>query len=536
MEAQQRAPGSIRAGQEVTGRLSESDLHLGNGDPFHAYRLVADSGKRYRISLTSSNFDPAVRVSRVIGPITDVVGFNDDGGENGTDALLVWRAVVSGPYVIVAYAIDGEGGDYALRVTELADPTLVVRSIAVGDSASGFLGERSAVWVDSDAAPYDVYTFRAVKGQRLRPYVHTDSAMVLGTIGQVRNGAFTALRVATDSMSGRGRANTPSALRRNFSRYADTGSNSDDATVIPADGEYAVRVMASTSSDSGAYVLHLLDEGPAPMDTVVADSDRPTAARRAAPNVDLRGRLAGRRGREYWSYVARRGERLTIDVRASGIDPHVYLGVLDDSVFKSITDDDDGGEGLNARLSYVVPESFTSDSLTLLIGVQDEDSRGGPYSLHITSRLPVAHHLQQRPIVAGRDITDELKDTDEIAEDGSAFQEWLYTAKPNERFTVEMISHIAIDSSKTPADTTRPIDTFLSVGRRQGGKFIEYSNNDDAVRGDDPPRMRVARVILDASPTGGEYVIRANTFGPDQHGRYTIRVISGREPVRKSDR
>jgi hypothetical protein len=528
---------SIRPGQEISGRLVGSDLRLSDGFPFQAYRLVADSGKRYRISLTSSQFDPALRLTRVVGPITEIVDSDDDGG-TGTGALLAWRAQFSGPYVLVVYAIDEALGEYKLRVTEVADPPLVVRSIAVGDSATGFLSDRSAVWVNEQATPYDVYAFRATKGQHLEASVETDSLDATGSFGRVQGGRFVVLSPdSEDSTAGAMQVDTTASMASRFlgrTRRRDSSYSSysgEDVVTIPADGMYALRVMATGSTDSGRYVVRLVDLDAAT--TPETGRRSASAPRRVLPNVSVRSSLR-RSEADVWSYMGHRGEHLTIDVTAApGLDPHVYLGVHVGGLYKELRDDDDGGDGLNSRLVFVVPDS-AADSTEYVIRVRDADGDPGEYTLRVATRRSVAQHLQRLPIVAGKEIADELKESDAMAEDGSAYHEWIYRAKPNERFVVEMISRAIIDSTATPPDTTPAIDSYLSVGQMKGGRFIEYSNSDDA-QGDDPPMARVARVILDAPENGGEYVIRANTFGPEQHGRYTIRVTSTPAPSRRPD-
>ena len=89
------------------------------------------------------------------------------------------------------------------------------------------------------------------------------------------------------------------------------------------------------------------------------------------------------------------------------------------------------------------------------------------YSLRIDTLARVEQRLRRSRILAGQEVSSTLAATDSTLDDGSPYQEWVYRAKvAKERVMFTMRSSA--------------FDTFLSVGRMEGGKFVEFSSNDDA--------------------------------------------------------
>jgi hypothetical protein len=504
----------IRVGQDVADTLSPSDPRLRSGGPFHVLRLAADSGRRYAIAFHSPRYITHVMVARAVGPLTEeVTTLRADQGDS--DVVQPWRALKSGPYLLVLTAADvPESVPYHLRVTELADPPLVTRSIAIGDSVVATFGDQSAL--SPEDLPYDVYTFAATGPQLLFAEMVSEGRRRQLAVAQVAIGRLVGGRF--EPLPGLGRV-TRTRVRGQ----------------LPESGTYAVRVMARSPSDTGESSRYLLRlDPPDAGESRAAARDAALAAaaahavRAAQPNVALRQLLSSadhheEGGAPYqdWTYAARAGERFTVNVASREFDPIVSIGHGVGAQFRASASDDDGGGDRNARLPYTA-----SAPDTLVIRVRSADTVG-VYALRITSPALMADRRRPRPIGAGVAVKGELEDGDRMAEDGSPYQEWVYTAAPNERFLVEMTSRTAVDSSRAPPDTVAAFDTYLSVGRVEHGEFVEYANGDDAPGLDNGGNVRVARVVLVARRDGGPYVIRADAFGPFEagtRGRYTLRV------------
>ena len=411
----------------------------------------------------------------MIGGVTDYVGFDDDSG-GGTDALLRFSPTGSGSYaVIVTSALDtaGKGGAYSLELSALPKRAPVIRAIAIGDSAIGSLGEESPTW-EATSFPYDLYTFRARKGQslavRLRiNRVGTATVRADVSVGRFEKSAFVPL---TSSRS--------TALFRRFT---------------PAeDGEYTIKVVATAP---GSYVLHLDERRP--------DQPRVVAAGKVLTDI-LDPKVAGQAAPYHdWTFSAREGERLSISLRSSDFDTYLILNRLQgNNVARIAANDDAPGAGNNSRIEATTPA--TGD---YVIRVQSADSAGGGYSLRVDTLGRVEQRLRRDRIVAGQEVSSTLAANDSTLDDGSPYQEWVYRAKAaKERVMFTMRSSA--------------FDTFLSVGRMEGGKFVEFSSNDDAA--EDSRANHVSRVLI-VAPAAGDFVIRANSVAANETGAYTLRAV-----------
>ena len=144
--------------------------------------------------------------------------------------------------------------------------------------------------------------------------------------------------------------------------------------------------------------------------------------------------------------------------------------------------------------------------------VRPFSSGTGPYSLTVTARAPVrATPLTQRIRIGAR-VTGALVEGDARAPDGSAYQHWIFSAQRKDRLEITLASEA--------------FDSYLEVGVMSPTadgrtRFLAMTSNDD------DGQSRNARVVM-LVPDAGEYVIRVNTFGPEQLGPYTLELRRSR--------
>ncbi|HVD60578.1 MAG TPA: tetratricopeptide repeat protein [Gemmatimonadaceae bacterium] len=469
----QSAAASIRAGDSISGTLSASDTRSADGKPFKVYRLEGEPGKRYLITLHSDAFDAYLRVGRTVGGITDYVETDDDSGD-GTDAQISLPSPSRSSYVIVVTSADdtaAKGGAFTLQLAERLDHPVVVRPIVVGDSAAGTLDQNTATWNNSQF-PYVLYTFPGKKGQQVVARLRVDSGTADVTMGRISNGKFSSL------------GNSTGVTRvRNYTPTQD--------------GEYAVRVMVSRPT---AYVLRLNEAIQEPVRTLRINSSVVDTLQKKAGDIP---------SFHNWTFSAERNQRLAITVLSKQFRPFITLNRLDrDSVVSIAT-------GVRATTADVAPgmngsriEAVARVAGEYQVHVESIDSVGGTYALSATTLLDVPQRFRRGSIASGQEVKSTLAETDSTLDDGSPFQEWTYEVKqPKERVTFTMRSS--------------EFDTFLSVGRIEGGKFVEFSSNDDA--GEDTTNYRVSRVTI-VAPAAGTFVVRANSMAINQTGAYTLRA------------
>jgi len=530
----------IRAGETGSGALTAADPRspaTGNR-PFRLYRLDADSGRQYTISLRSKDFDALVRVMSTTGGLTSLLASNDDGGD-GHDALLRYTPRTSGPLLIVVTASVGTGtGAYELVVNEVVPRPLVVHPLAIGDSVPGTLGDSSAT--TEEGTRYDVYQFRATRGRRLVMSVSSVALSAAGrdsvsdstrpprlSFGRIVNGAFAAISAVSTARRGDTTAVRPregAALVRGRSDQLD----------VPDDGMYAIRVAASTDRPS-RYLLRVTVVPPAPPLTTgprIARVGSVLAAtlRDGDPEDDD--------GDKYheWTYTASKTQQLTISMQSEEFDTYLELGQGRGRSFEAIAENDDAGDNTNSKLVYRLPGAGTY--IIRARALTPEDS--GYYTLQVDTAAADARLARARRIRAGALEHGVLEENDATLEDGSWYDEWQYDAVAGESIAITMQ---AVDAGPTNAPfaaraATDPFsmraargqastfDTFLIVGRMERGRFVELAINDDAVDPDGSTEPDRSRVVLTPARSG-PLVIRANTFGPGQGGAYTLQLERG---------
>ena len=150
----QPRPGRITVGGDVSGRLTSGDAEDEDGKTFDAYAFRANAGDRVAVLLEADDFDPLVRIGRMVNGAFVQSAENDDGAGKGLNSYLVFTAPQAGEYVIqVSSVSSGAEGGYRLSL-EQGPPAPAARSIAIGDEVDGRLDEDSP---RSDAgAPADL--------------------------------------------------------------------------------------------------------------------------------------------------------------------------------------------------------------------------------------------------------------------------------------------------------------------------------------------------------------------------------------------
>ena len=169
----------LRPGRVQADSLRATDLATAAWGYVRLYRLDALPGRTYVLALRSADFDARLLVARGVGPLTDVVASDDDGG-GGTDARLRFRPTQTGPFLVLVSAVPRDTarptGGFRLAVHEVSERSLNPDRLALGDSVRGELNDRSAAWgatrvigegeleAPRPDLPVDVYDFRAHRG------------------------------------------------------------------------------------------------------------------------------------------------------------------------------------------------------------------------------------------------------------------------------------------------------------------------------------------------------------------------------------
>jgi hypothetical protein len=343
--AQAQRFGTLRVGQSVQGRISESDPALYERGRFKVYQFRAQAGMRYVATLQSGDFDALLTLARTTGGITDYMVQDDDGGSN-SDARLRFEVPVDGNYLLIAQSLgaDGTGAfTLALDTTRVRRPT--PRDVRVGETIRGELTDEDADFaelggpeLEGASGYYDVYRFDATAGQRLRMAMELEEFVPVLTVGTLQDGEFVALVT-----SGGGAADSAVAASGGTLTFR-----------VPEDGEYYLQAGAF-GEVTGAYTLRIEERRavPQPRATPVRRGQSVSGTlREGDPELD------DGRWHDAYSYTGRAGERIRISLASDEFDTVLILGRVVDGEFQELetNDDADDGDGTDSLIVIELPE------------------------------------------------------------------------------------------------------------------------------------------------------------------------------------
>jgi hypothetical protein len=107
----------IAAGEEVTGRLEETDAALDDDSYYEYWIYPASAGDRLKIRMASEDFDTMVAFGRIVNGAFEEMSANDD-GPDGTNSELDVSVPRAGEYAVRASSLGAAlFGAYTLTVT-----------------------------------------------------------------------------------------------------------------------------------------------------------------------------------------------------------------------------------------------------------------------------------------------------------------------------------------------------------------------------------------------------------------------------------
>jgi hypothetical protein len=214
-------------------------------------------------------------------------------------------------------------------------------------------------------------------------------------------------------------------------------------------------------------------------------------------------RLQGGGGFQAWRFQARRGDRLVADARSSSFDAYLLLARLVGGITEVIREDDDGGEGTDARIRFVAEE----DGHYVLMVRSWSDSGTGSFTLSLEDRGP-APPAEVRSLAMGGMVQGE------IDPDGATFSTEWGDEIPFHFWTFEGSEGDGVQISlEAPG-----FDAYLELGTLEGETFVMEAFDDDGGGGTNA----LLRHLLSHT---GTHVIRARPLGPYlQDGGYLLRL------------
>ncbi|WP_420126080.1 PPC domain-containing protein [Longimicrobium sp.] len=280
-------------------------------------------------------------------------------------------------------------------------------------------------------------------------------------------------------------------------------TNSRLRVTLPEDGTYLVVAQSFSEDGAGAFSLGL-QAAPEPTTGQARPITLGTPVTGELTETDLTLEDGGRIY-DVWTFRGRAGQRVSVQMGSGEFDTYLDLGRMENGQFTSLnTDDDSGEEGTDSRLSQLLPGDGE-----YVIRASSFGDQGGAYTLSVEERVMRAP-ANARPLQPGQQVTSQLDEDDAVLEaDGSFYELWSYGGRAGEQLRIRMDSEA--------------FDTYVAIGRTDGGEFDEMATMDDGGDG--------TNTLLEITlPEDGEYVIRANSFSAEQTGDYTLVVESTRDP------
>ena len=333
-----RAQQQIPVGTSVTGQLLLSDPMMADQTHYKMFTFVGTAGQTVQIDLMSADFDAYLYLKDQNG---QTIAHDDDGG-GGHNARIVQTLSYTGTYQIYANTLSrGETGSFTLQLRQASGQMAqetgggMAQQIPIGTQVNGELTAADPTL--SDGSHYKLFTFQGTANQTVQiDLVSTAFDAYL----YLRDQSGTAL--AHDDDGG-------------------GGLNARIVQTLPYTGLYQIVANTLQSGQYGAFSLSLqFSQGAMTTQPIV--STLPTVNSMAVigqiglnqqvQNTLVPGGVSwNNKPIHLYGFQCAAGQPVQIDILSSWDN---YLLVFDPSGAE-VAHDDDGGEGLNARLRWICP-------------------------------------------------------------------------------------------------------------------------------------------------------------------------------------
>jgi hypothetical protein len=373
-----RAQQQIPIGTSISGQLTASDPTMGDGSHYKLFTFQGMAGQTVQIDLQSSDFDSYLYLKDASG--TTIAHDDDSGG--GLNSRITYTLPSGGMYQIVVNTLrQGQFGSFTLQLqssgTQVASLSTASQQIPMNSSVTGTLTASDPTL--SDGSHYKLFTFQGTAGQAVQ---------------------IDLMSTAFDSyLSLRDQSGTSIA----HDDDGGEGLNSRILFTLPYTGTYQIVANTLRSGQFGDFTLQLRS-AVATQPTITSIQPAPSALSlptvgQIGLNQQVQNTLMG--GGTTWdgkpihlyTLNCSAGQGLQLDVLSSWDN---YALIFDPSG-NQVASNDDGGEGLNARIRYTCP---TSGTYRLGVTTFSSSTTTGPYTMQVqaTSTQPVPTQPTVQPL------------------------------------------------------------------------------------------------------------------------------------------
>ncbi|GBF56972.1 hypothetical protein PbB2_00629 [Candidatus Phycosocius bacilliformis] len=471
----------VTFGQTVSGTLSESAGITASGERAVAYAVRLPAGQNVQLAATSDDFDPKLEL---YSPAGAKVAEDDDGGP-GVSARIRYQVPSAGLYQLRVLAV-GSPASGGFQLTTGNRPPVVPmpapRPLSIGQTVSGNITSATPSYErDGEAVTAVRYALPMVAGQ-----VYRMTAIA-------PDGSDLDPKVAV------GKVDSNDALDSVLSDDDGGGGRNASLRFRPeTTGTYVVEVQR-VSNTTGAYRLLVVQSAP----------DRPAGSPRTVALGDgvndvLRDGDArdGENDTLYRDYrvTLKGGARYVFDAERadeSSLDPVMAVLQSEGGRQTQLATDDDGGEGLNARIRFVAPKDGT-----YLVRVRANSSnQEGAFRFKVSEAAPLVTPPAPSAITIGQVVRGNLDSGDPTRQDAYYYDRYVFSAQAGETYEISAESD----------------DFDIEVGARQfDGE--DYVSDDDGGEGTNSKLSYTVTI-------SGRQVIRVTSVNDGATGSYQLRVV-----------
>ncbi len=470
-------------GQSVSETLDAGDAVTDDGSLVDAYAVRLSADQEIQLDVSSHDFDPKLEL---LTPSGGKVAEDDDGG-SGTNSRIRFVVPRAGLYQVRVSSVGSmQTGSYTLKTGLRQSLPAMPQPVPVmlGKAVNGTIDDTAPRYeVDGEEIVAKRYVLTMNEGQAYRMQLtaaagsNLDPKLAVGTISA--DGSFTSIESDDD---GGDESNAQLRFRPTVTQ------------------PYVIEVQ-QVGKTGGGYVLSVAeavtDRGPEPpqdlnVGGVLAGELRDGGARLLSSDALFRTYLV----------VLRAGQKVAINMEKvddANLDPKLEIGLLGASAFEVIAEDDDGGDGLNARLKFVAPSSGTY----MIRATANQPVNEGSYRISVREIPPPGTPPFPMRAKFGETIKGSLGSTDPMRNDSYFYDRYVFNGLVGETYEI-----------------TANAESFdISVGARQIDRVDDdYASDDDSGGGTN------AKLVYTVT-TSGPQIIRVTSVEEAAGGDYSLLII-----------
>lgn len=316
--------GKIAAGDPKV-KVTEPNVNVSVDLPAKTFQIKLKGGAKYRIDLVGSEIDPVLAIQDESGK---QIAFDDDGGE-GLNSRLDFTAPADAAYKFVCASLKGTGA-FTLTVSSTGGATKVVGKEMKFEGQVAQTDPKVLAIIIMNKGPElpsQLHEVKLVAGKRYQiDMVKKDNGLDPFLILQNKTG--------------------------NQIAFDDDGGGDLNARIqfqCPKDDTY--KIYAAALAGEGAYTLTIKE--------IALSKDETTVHNVGADGLKIIGKLNNATRSITYQVKMETGKTYVIDMTSpdqKALDP--YLKLLDPNG-KLLAEDDDGGDGLNSRITIRAPATGT---------------------------------------------------------------------------------------------------------------------------------------------------------------------------------